>query len=79
MPTNFDAKPWLATRGQRVRITNCPGTHLPEWDNVGVVTGITLDKLLTQMNSKNIQMYRILVDFGGPEPASFLPSILKRA
>ena len=80
MPTNFDAKPWLATRGQRVRSTNCPetSTHPPEWDNVGVVTGIVLDKLLTKMNKKNIQMYRIIVDFGGAEPASFLPSILKR-
>ena len=80
MPTNFDATPWLATMGQRVRITCFDSTtHPPEWDSVGVVTGITLDKLLTVMNKKNIQLYRILVDFGGDTPASFLPCILKRA
>ena len=34
-------------------------------------------KLLTVMNKKNIQLYRILVAFGGDTSASFLPRILK--
>ena len=46
---------------------------------LSVACPIILDKFLTPMNKKNIQMYRILVDFGGVEHASVLPSILKRA
>jgi hypothetical protein len=79
MPTNFDNTPWLATRNQRVRINCfCSITHLPIWANIGVVSGISLDKTLTQMNKKNIQVYRILVDFGDGKIASILPRILKR-
>jgi len=77
MPTNFDHDAKLATRGQRVRITDFGGVEPASWNNVGVVRGITLDRVLTSMNQKGIQKYRILVDFGDGEIASVLPCILK--
>ena len=80
MPTNFDDTPWLATRGQCVCLTSfCPTMYPRIWEKTGVVTGISLDKGLTPMNKKNIQIYRILVDFGDGNIASVLPCILKRA
>ena len=80
MATNFDLYPWVATRGQRVRL-NCFNVdlHPKEWENVGIVTGITLDRVLTSMNKKNVNVYRISVDVGHDEVASVLPYILKRA
>jgi len=79
MQTNFDDTPWLATQGQCVHM-NCFNSqyHPPSWANVGIVVGISLDRLLTSMNYKNRQMYRILVNFGDGEIASLLPCILTR-
>jgi hypothetical protein len=60
MPTNFDDKPWLATRGQRVRIANCPdtSTHPPEWENVGILNLEeilkTIPKILGMLNLEEI-------------------------
>jgi hypothetical protein len=77
MPTNFDHCIALATRGSKVRV-KCVSSLEPEsWKEIGTVTGIKLDKVLSQMNEKNIQMYRILVDFGDGKMASVLPCILK--
>ena len=73
MPTNFDHAPKLSTCGQRVRIKKNRDNL---WQNVGIVIGIELDTQLTAMNCRNIQMYRILVDFGETELASVLPCIL---
>lgn len=87
MPTNFDHNPKLATRGQQVRLKsfggaqgNSPtwtGVEPATWLRVGTVQGIELDHILTEMNDKGIQKYRILIDFGDGSIASLLPCILK--
>ena len=76
MPTNFDPTPKLATCGQRVRIKTFVGGEPASWKNIGLVTGIELDRQLTAMNQKHIQIYRISVDFGDGQIASVLPLIL---
>ena len=79
MPTNFDEKPCLATRGQHVRFKfYWEAFHQPEWQNIGIVRGIKLDKDLTRMNKINKQIYRILVDFGNDQIASMLPCVLEK-
>lgn len=77
MPTNFDNCIALATRGSKVRVKCVSGLEPESWKEIGTVAGIKLDKVLSQMNEKNIQMYRILVDFGDGKMASVLPRILK--
>jgi len=77
MSTNFDSKTWAATTGQRVILNECSGPE--SWKGVGIVKGIEHDSQLSSMNKKNIQMYRILVDFGDGKIASLLPCLLKRA
>ena len=76
MSTNFDSKTWAATTGQRVTIAD--GNGQESWKGVGIVKGIEHDIILSSMNKKNIQMYRILVDFGDDKLASLLPRLLKR-
>tara|TARA_B100000780_G_C21113055_1_gene449994 strand:+ start:2138 stop:2437 length:300 start_codon:yes stop_codon:yes gene_type:complete len=87
MPTNFDHNPKIATRGQQVRLksfghpdgprSTWSGIEPESWQRVGKVKGIELDQNLTEMNGKDIQKYRILVDFGDGSIASILPCILK--
>jgi hypothetical protein len=87
MPTNFDHNHKLATRGQQVRLksfghpdgprSTWSGTEPEPWQHAGTVKGIELDPILTEMNGKNIQIYRILIDFGDGPIASVLPCILK--
>ena len=80
MPCNIDDDPCMAARGIRVRFKpNQLTEDAPEsWLGTGTVLGLKKDTLLTQMNRKNIIVYRILVDFGDKEPASVLPCTLKR-
>jgi len=78
MPTNFDNTPKLATCGQQVRIKTFRGVEPDSWKNIGIVRGIELDTQLTAMNHRDIQVYRIVVDFGDIT-ASVLPCILKVA
>lgn len=82
MSTNFDSKTWAATTGQRVILNECilnESSGPESWKGVGIVKGIEHDSQLSSMNKKNIQMYRILVDFGDGKIASLLPCLLKRA
>ena len=74
MATNFDSKTWAATTGQRVTVKECNGPE--SWKSIGIVKGLERDIVLTSMNKKNIQVYRILVDFGDDKLASLLPGIL---
>jgi len=85
MPTNLDNIEWVATTGQRVKVkpwVTPPPDHdtRSQWKGIGIVRGIELDNLLTGLNlkSKNIQVYRILVDFGNDELASVLPPLLEK-
>ena len=77
MPTNFDHCIALATRGSKVQLKTVSNIERESWTGTGLVKGIKMDKVLSGMNKKNIQMYRILVDFGDGEIASVLPCILK--
>jgi hypothetical protein len=77
MATNFDTKHWAATNGQRVVLREWHGVPA-SGNGVGTVRGIEHDLMLSSMNKKNIQMYRILVDFGDEKLASVLPCLLKR-
>lgn len=77
MPTNFDQSPKLATCGQQVCLKTFGGCEPDSWKNTGIVVGIELDTQLTAMNCRNIQIYRILVDFGDKDIGSVLPCILK--
>ena len=80
MPCNIDHDPCIATRGCCVRFKPLQLTdEAPKsWLGVGKVLGLKKDPELTQMNKKNIIVYRILVDFGDETPASVLPCIIER-
>jgi hypothetical protein len=80
MPCNIDHDPCIATRGLRVRFKSCQlMDDAPEsWLGIGTVLGLQKDPVLTQMNKKNMTVYRILIDFGDETPASVLPSIIER-
>ena len=80
MPCNIDHDPCIATRGTLVcfkpfqLIESSPES----WLGVGIVVGIQKDTMLTQMNKKNIVMYRILINFGDKTPAWVLPCTIVR-
>lgn len=77
MATNFDTQHWAATNGQCVLLRECSLVSA-SWNGIGIVRGIEHDHLLSLMNKKNLQIYRILVDFGDEKLASVLPRLLKR-
>ena len=70
MTTNFDYNIQLATNGQRICLSY-------DYLMTGVITGIELDKRLTPFNNKNINIYRILIEWDNGTTGSVLPRILK--
>ena len=80
MRTNIDYDPVIASRGTRVQFKPFQLTEdVPKsWLGIGTVVGLCKDPLLTEMNRRNIIIYRILIDFGDDSPASVLPRCLTR-
>lgn len=80
MRTNIDYDPVIASCGTRVQFKpgQLTGDVPKSWLGTGIVVGLCKDPQLTEMNCRNMVVYRILIDFGDESPASVLPRCLTR-
>ena len=80
MATNWGEQPWVVTNSTKVRLKReyHRSSTSSSWVGVGTVVGMEKDVVLTELNRKNLQVYRVNVDFGNGEVASLLPETLRR-